>query len=384
MRPFWAVFQAITTYPPKILPFSLHFRFNYSIIYAMKDLFSVLDLPWGADEPQIRKAYRRLARENHPDVNPDDPAACERFKEISAAYQVLSDAVRRDAYLRQHDFAAEIRSQRTRTTEPETSSPVSAEVEPEPARDILVRLYVTLEELALGVTRKIRVKRRSACPTCGGLGHSGGACPACRGSGHVPDLLQAGSGRLISCRKCGGSGLLDPSPCNLCNGSGRLLAESTVTVGVPPGADDQSLILIRGQGHNGIPGLPSGDLKVAICQKDHPYLTRQGRDLVYRCGISLSQWLAGSELRVPSLEGSLTLKIEPGSKPEGTLRLRGRGLPGPGGIRGDLLVYYRLCIPTTLTHKQYALLQKLENTPGFTPELDAQGFTPGSVPHLHR
>jgi molecular chaperone DnaJ len=328
----------------------------------MKDLYETLGLPWGADEAQIRKAYRRLARACHPDVSPDDPQAAERFKEISAAYRMLSDSKFKDFFTqRREDAKAENKFEQPG---------------PEVSRDIHVRLYVTLEELDSGVSRKIRVKRRGLCPTCSGQRHTGGSCPACRGTGHLPDLLHPASGRMIPCRKCNGSGLLNPSPCSLCSGTGSLFSESTVTVGVPPGAQDQSQILVKSQGHDGTPGNPVGDLKVTVCIKEHPYLIRQDCDLIYRCRISLSQWLNGTDLRVPSLEGPLTLKLDPGSKPEGVLRVRRRGLPGPDGVRGNLLVQYRLCVPETLNRKQIALLIKLENSPGFIPELDEKGFNP--------
>jgi molecular chaperone DnaJ len=342
----------------------------------MQDHYSTLNLPWGADEDQIRKAYRRLARGCHPDVNPDDPSAGERFKEINAAYQVLSDAVQREAYLQRHSFANELRaSWRDGSTRSETPAYSPKPPSSQPGQDILVKLFVSLEDLVSGVSRKIGVKRRGACPTCAGRGQVGGACASCKGTGRVPDLLHTGNVQMISCRKCHGSGTLNPSACGVCAGNGHLTTESNVTVGVPPGAADQSLILIKGQGHGGSPGQPSGDLKVTLYQKEHSYLVRQGDDLLYRCRISLSQWLAGAELRVPSLEGPVSLKIEPGSKSESMLRVRDRGLPDPAGVRGDLLVHYRVHLPATLTRKQLALLKKLEESPGFTPERDEQGFT---------
>jgi molecular chaperone DnaJ len=344
----------------------------------MKDPYSTLGLPPDADEGQIRKAYRRLAREHHPDVNPDDPSAAERFKEISAAYRLLADPDQRQAYLCRHDPTPDFKTvwqEAASRPAPAPAPKESTETVASPGQDVQVRLFVTLEDLVSGVSRKIRVKRRAACPTCTGRGSVGSSCPSCRGSGRVPDLLAAGSGRLILCRKCSGTGSQNPSACGVCAGTGHLTSESAITVGVPPGAEDQSLIVIKGQGHEGLPGRPAGDLKVTVCVKNHAYLIRQGTDLIYRCRISLCQWLSGLEVRAPSLEGCLSLKIEPGSKSEGTLRVRSRGLPDAGGSRGDLLVQYKLALPSTLNRKQAALLKKLEETPGFNPPRDEEGFS---------
>jgi len=347
---------------------------------ATKNLYAVLGLTWGAGEPQVKAAYRQLAKSSHPDLHPDDPEAADRFKEIVAAYWVLSDPARRSAYLRDHaaqngGFEHFFRQAR-RWAEAEVRPDV-----PEVGQDILIRLHLTLEEIASGVVKKVKIRRRSNCSACGGSGvknaAAGDVCPACHGSGRVPDLIRlrrGEKGATIVCRKCDGAGQAVPIACPTCGGHGRSLADHLVSVGVPAGVEDHYKLVVKGQGHEGLRGGEPGDLKVVVQQKQHPYLERRGADLSYTRPITLSQWLEGVELRVPSLNGEIRLKIEPNMKPEGMLKISGRGLPQSDGSRGDLLVQYHLCIPKKLTKKQLALLKRLEETPDFAPTLDAQGF----------
>lgn len=342
------------------------------------DLFAVLGVGYDVDKQKIREAYRKLAKKYHPDVNPENPRAGDRFKEVAHAYWVLSDPQRREGYLAAHPH---LRSKRARSKGSGAASE-TGEAVPQEGKDILVRLYLTLEELAEGAMKKVKIRRRQSCPDCEGTGISGGAsggmCPVCKGAGNVPDFLGRGrtkGGGTISCRKCGGSGLKPMAACHGCNGRGHDLRDVSITVGVAPGLADHEKIVVKGQGHEGFMGGKSGDLRVIIIQKDHPYFSRIKHDLYYHCNISLTQWLEGCELKVPSLNGAISLALERGCTPEGVLKVRGRGMPIQAGGRGDLIVKYSLATPGSLSKKHLSMLKRLEATDGFSPQLDSKGYS---------
>ena len=343
-----------------------------------KNLFAVLGLDGGAEERQIRGAYRRLAKKLHPDLNPNNPLAGEQFKEVAHAYWVLSDPIRKQVYLEANPHLyKEVFKTRGDDAPFGAGSAVQAPKDvPEAGKDILVRLRLSLEELAEGAIKKVKIRRWQRCLVCEGTGIAGGArseiCPGCRGKGEVPDFISGGS---MPCRKCGGTGVRALSACSSCAGRGQVLEDVSITVGVPPGSDDQEKIVVKGHGHEGYLGGKSGDLRVIIKQKDHPYLARRGSDLYYHCTITLSQWLNGCELQVPTLNSPVALRIAANAVPEGALKIRGRGIPRKDGGRGDLIVKYSLCTPKKLSRKQLSLLKRLEMSDGFSPRLDEQGFS---------
>lgn len=347
-------------------------------VTADQDLYAVLGLVQGADDRQIKEAYRRLAKFFHPDVNRGDANAAERFKEIAAAYRILSDPNLRAVYTSRRKgacgstFADHLRRTQARNSA-KTPPPNAA---PRPALNITIKLHLTLEQLAKGVTRKIQFIRRIHCPICNGIGlkiGEEGACSACRGTGKVPDLsaVNRRSPTLLPCTLCGGTGKRGAVPCGNCRNRGQVEVNSTVNVNVPPGADQRTCIIIRGQGHEDLPGETSGDVRIFIIEKKHPHLKRCGDDLIHPCRLTLTQWLEGTSLQVPALEETIVLKIAPGLKPEGCLKIRGRGMPRSDGSRGDLIVKYRLCIPRQLNRKQRSLLKRLEATPGFHTEKES-------------
>ncbi|MCX6640931.1 MAG: J domain-containing protein [bacterium] len=342
-----------------------------------KNLFEVLGLAWGASDAQIREAYRRLAKQLHPDLNPNDHQAEEQFKDVAEAYWVLSDPERRKDYLFDHPHrAAEKHTSTTSGTTPSTSASSHNAKRTEPS-DIHIRLFLMLEEIDAGAVKKIKIKRRVNCSSCGATGFAGGLaggrCSACQGSGLVPDLTRKGGSR-ISCRTCSGTGIQPQSACSVCFGKGQVQDDQIIAVGIPAGAREDNELLIKGGGHQNKADGASGDLIVTVKTKDHPYLQRRGSDLIYHCSITLSQWISGCELKIPSLSGQVALKIPAQSKPVGNLRIRQRGLPKEHDGRGDLFVSYELSAPASLTRKQAALLQRLEETPGFGVDLDSDGY----------
>jgi molecular chaperone DnaJ len=355
------------------------------MVMPTKNLFAVMGLQCGADERQIRNAYRRLAKKLHPDLNPGNPRAGERFKEIAQAYWVLSDPHRRKAYL---DANPDVRKEAFESWDADIAgesnlADMAARTKPEAGKDILVRLHLTLEELAAGVMKKVKIRRRQNCVACEGTGIAGAAksaiCPVCRGTGEVPDFIGVGkgdNGGSMPCRKCGGTGVKALSACSVCSGRGQLLEDISINVGVPPGSADREKVVVKDQGHEGYLGGKSGDLRVIIRQKEHPYFVRRGDDLNYYCTVTLSQWLEGCELHVPSLDGPIALKIKSGATPEGALKVRGRGMPQKDGGRGDIIVKYSLSVPEKLSKKQLSLLKRLEETGGFSSRLDERGWCP--------
>lgn len=341
------------------------------------DLFAVLGLGYDVDKQKIREAYRKLAKKYHPDLNPKNPRAGDRFKEVAHAYWVLSDPQRKEAYWAAHPH---LRSKRA-YGKGSCAASETDKAKPQEGKDILVRLYLTLDELAEGAMRKVKIRRRQSCPDCEGTGISGGAaggiCPVCKGSGEVPDFIRRSKAKdhaSIPCRKCGGTGLKPMTACHNCNGRGHGLKDVSITVGISPGLADQEKIVVKGQGHEGFMGGKSGDLRVIVVQKEHPYFIRQRDDLHYYCNITLTQWLEGCELKVPSLNGAISLTLKSGCTPEGVLKVRGRGMPVSAGGRGDLIVKYSLATPGRLSRKHLSILKRLEATDGFSPKLDSKGW----------
>jgi molecular chaperone DnaJ len=195
----------------------------------------------------------------------------------------------------------------------------------------------------------------------------------------VPDLLRLRrgvKGGTLRCRKCDGSGSVKKNACFSCGGRRRVVQDHYVSIGIPAGVEDRHKMVIKGQGHEGLAGGNPGDIKVIIQQRPHSYFERRGADLLYACPITLSQWMEGADLQLPGLNGEVRLKITPGLKPEGTLKVSSRGLPKADGNCGDLLVQYRIFIPRKLSRRQLTILKRLEEMPGFSPASDEKGFFP--------
>ncbi len=351
-----------------------------------KNLYEILEINHDASGRQIKDAYRRLAKKYHPDVNPDNSHAAEQFKEVAHAYWILSDAERRKTYTytiihTKRDTAKKSRVKKTYKEAKPKPPPEAPKARSKEGEDIVVRMFLSLEELAAGVTAKVKYQRNQICKLCEGTGIAGGAegtlCSACRGSGEVPDLINADArrnGKTMPCRKCGGSGLQPMRACSNCEGRGRTLQDVTIKVGIPPGTSSKDKIVVKGQGHEGVVGGNTGDLRVVINQKPHRYFERHGADLTYHCNITFTQWLEGCDLIAPTLNNSVSLTIEPNSMPEGILKVHGKGMLRKNGEFGDLIVKYSLCVPSELNRKQKSLLKRLEATEGFSLDLDEGGF----------
>jgi molecular chaperone DnaJ len=346
---------------------------------AKRDYYDVLGVPRDAGAEELKKAYRRLALQHHPDRNPDDPLAEEKFKEASEAYAILADPDKRAQYDRfghqgvgaggfpGMDFQgfADIfgdlfgdlfggrAGRRTRGQR---------------GADLRYNLEVELADLLEGVEPQIQVPRMVRCDACGGSGARSGTaperCPRCRGSGQT--LFQQGLFRISRpCDACAGSGFVVSDPCPPCRGSGRVEGQRTLKVRVPPGVEDGMRLRVAGEGEAGIGGGPPGDLYVVIHVRAHPLFTRDGPDLVCEVPISFVQAALGAEIEVPTLEGKVALRVPEGTQAGKVMRLRGKGLPSlRSGERGDQFVRIFVEVPTKLSEEQRRVLERFAEVSG--------------------
>jgi molecular chaperone DnaJ len=354
-----------------------------------QDLYALLGVPRDANGDTIKKAYRRLARQLHPDVNPD-PATQERFKEVSHAYEVLSDPQKRSAYDRGGDVFAGFGGQGAGFSFTDimdaffggSGAGTAHGRGPRPrqrrGQDALVRLEVELAEAAFGITRELKVDTAVVCGSCRGEGSAPGThpipCETCRGAGEVAHVQRSFLGEIRTlrpCAACRGFGTIIPEPCRECSGDGRVRSRRSLNMKIPAGVDNGTRVQLSGEGEVGPGGGPPGDIYVEIHVAPHPTFTRNGSDL--HCTVSLPMTAAalGTTLTLPTLEADLEegagsgveteleLEIKPGTQSGSERVLRGRGVPGLRGGRGDLVVTIIVDTPTRLDARQEELLREL-------------------------
>jgi molecular chaperone DnaJ len=349
---------------------------------AKRDYYETLGVARNASEDEIKKAYRRLAMKYHPDRNPGDKTAEEKFKEAKGAYEVLSDARKRSAYDQfghagvDAGAAAGAGAAYGRGAGfTDIFNDVFGDIfgagragagAVHAGADLRYNLDIGLEEAVHGTTVNIRIPAQAACRTCGGSGAKPGTKPAvcatCGGQGQV--RMQQGFFSLQqTCPRCRGTGEIISDPCNTCHGMGRIQEPKTLSVKIPPGVDNGDRIRLSGEGEAGFKGGPPGDLYVHINVREHPIFTREGNDLLCEVPVSLATAALGGEIEVPTLDGRVKLKIPPETQSNRLFRLRGKGVrPVRGGEMGDLLCRVTVETPVNLNARQKALLHELEQS----------------------
>ncbi len=365
---------------------------------AKRDYYEVLGVGKTASEDEIKKAYRKKALEYHPDRNPGNKAAEEKFKEAAEAYDVLSDANKRNRYDRfghagvdnqggfgggqgfdmedifqrfggvfgQDDIFGEFfgggrRSQQRGTGERGTN--------------LRIKVKLTLEEINTGVSKKISLKKQVACSTCGGSGARNAAdvssCSTCRGSGYVTQVRQTFLGSMqttATCPSCQGTGQSIKNPCNVCKGDGRTFGEETIEIDIPAGVYQDLQLTMRGKGNAGAKRGSAGDLIIAIEEVPHEHFVRDGNNLIYEHFINIADAALGTKAEVPTLDGGARFPIPEGTQSGKVIRLKGKGLPDLNtGQRGDLLVQLNVWTPKSLTGEERALLEKIRSMANFQP-----------------
>jgi molecular chaperone DnaJ len=349
---------------------------------AKRDYYEVLGVTRTVTEIELKSAYRKLALQHHPDRNPNNPDAEEKFKEVSEAYAVLADSEKRAVYDR-YGHAGLGGSGQGSGFDPSTFQDFSdifgeffgfgdlfggsggqRRSRVQRGADLREDLTLEFEQAFFGIETRVTVRRHEACEQCRGSGAAAGkgpaTCRSCNGRGQV--RYQQGFFSIArTCPTCQGSGNVITDPCPKCKGEGRSLRQRTVDVKIPPGVEDGTRIRYSGGGEVGAFGGPAGDLYVVLHIKEHPFFAREGNDLHCVVPISIAQAAMGAEIRVPTMEGEHTLKVLEGTQPGATFRVRGKGFPVLNGHgKGDLYVEVRVQVPTKLNKRQKELLLELD------------------------
>ena len=367
-----------------------------------RDYYEVLGVSKGASEDEIKKAYKKMARKYHPDLNPGDKSAEEKFKEVNEAYEVLSDADKRARYDQYghagvdpnfgaggfgggfdggFDFSdlGDIFGSffgggfgGGRRTNPNA---------PQRGESICMAVTISFEEAAFGCEKEVTVERYEACDTCHGSGCAPGTspevCPDCHGTGTVQVRRQTPMGVFATsspCPKCGGKGRIIHQPCKDCRGSGMMRKKKTIQASIPAGIDNGQTISIRGQGNAGRNGGPAGDLLITITVRPHELFRREGTSVLCEAPITFTQAVLGAELEIPTIDGKVKYTLPEGTQSGTTFRLKGKGIPSINGRgRGDQYVTVYIETPRNLNKEQKEALKKFAAAMG---EDEASGQKP--------
>jgi len=343
-----------------------------------RDYYEVLGVPRNASDQEIKSAYRRLALKHHPDRNPSDARAEERFKEAAEAYGVLGDADKRRRYDAYGHAGLGGGAQGFDPTIFSDFSDILGDFfgfgdafgrrrGPRRGADLRYNLDVSFEEAAFGMETQLRIPRAERCQACSGSGAAPGTqpvtCPTCRGAGQV--TFQQGFFSVArTCSHCRGTGRIVAEPCKTCRGEGHVTAERTLQIRIPAGVDNGSQLRIGGEGEPGAQGGPSGDLYVVLRVGDHAFFKRDGTHLVCEIPVGVAQAALGATIEVPTLDGGKAkLNVPDGTQSGTVLKLRGQGIPALGGRgRGDLHVLVRVVVPKHLNAEQRKLFEQLAKT----------------------
>ena len=346
----------------------------------MSDHYETLGVARDASADEIKKAYRRLAREHHPDANQGDPLAEERFKEITVAYETLSDPEKR----RRYDVFGDEGMGAAGVSDFGGISDLFASFfgggfggsqrrsGPTRGADILAEIELTLEEADVGVERDVEIETLNECPDCAGSGAAPGTfpstCSECGGTGELRQVRRTMFGNVMTattCPRCRGAGQEITSPCRRCSGRGRVAETETLTVQIPPGVDDGAQLRVSGRGHAGVRGAGAGDLYVAISIAPHETFRRAGDDLGCEVSVPMTTAALGGTIEIPTLEGPELVDVAPGTQSGHVERLRNKGMTRLHGRgRGTLVALLRVETPADLTDEQRELLERFAESRG--------------------
>ncbi len=365
---------------------------------SKRDYYEVLGVDKNANKDDLKKAYRKLAMQFHPDRNPDDKEAEEKFKEAAEAYEVLSNDEKKARYdqfghegMRGNSYSSQGFSdindifshfsdifggssifddffggggQRSRGRRRGTGTPGS---------DLRINIKLTLEEIAEGIQKKVKIKKYVKCASCTGTGAESGTstktCPVCSGSGEVRSVSRSVFGQFVNitpCNNCNGEGTVIDTPCRKCMGDGRIQDESTVTINIPAGVSEGSYMTLRGDGNIGKRGGEAGDLMVVFQESPHEYFTRDGDDIIFDLGVSYPDAVLGAEVEVPTLNGKARVKIDPGTPAGKMLKMKHKGIKHLNhGGSGDQIIRINIEVPKKVSSKEKELLKELSQLPNF-------------------
>src|SRR5512145_1007930 len=367
---------------------------------SKRDYYEVLEVTKNATAEEIKKAYRKQALKFHPDRNPGDKSSEDKFKEAAEAYEVLSDPQKKarydqfghagvgssasggysadgmsmdDIFSHFGDIFSDLGFGGFGGYSQRGGGRGSRQVSK--GTNLRVKVKLNLEEIEKGVEKKLKVSKYIACDECSGTGAKGGSaystCGTCRGSGQVTRVSNTFLGQMQTtqvCPTCNGDGKMITNKCTKCSGEGVMRGEEVISVRIPAGVAEGMQLSVSGKGNAARRGGINGDLLVIIEEEQHPDLIRDGNDLLYNLYVSFAQASLGSQVEIPTLDGRVKIKIEPGTQPGKILRLRGKGLPEVNTYaKGDLLVSINVWIPKSLTRDERKILEKLDESPNFKP-----------------
>ena len=369
---------------------------------AKRDYYEVLGVAKNADENTVKKAYRKIAMKYHPDKNPDNKEAEDKFKEAAEAYEVLSDGDKKAKYDRfghagldnnggfsggRGGMSVDDIFSQFGDIFGEGGSPFESffgggggtssrgRSGGQKGSNLRIKVSLTLAEVESGVAKKIKVKKQIGCNTCGGSGakdsSSKKTCGTCSGSGYVRQVRSTFLGHMqttAACPTCGGSGAVITANCTNCKGEGRTYESETIEIEIPAGVEDGMQLSMRGKGNAGKNGGPSGDLLISIEVKEHEFLARDGMNVIYDLFLNFADDALGTSIDVPTLSGKVKIKIPAGTQAGKIFRLRGKGIPSVQDYgKGDQLIHVNIWTPKAVNAEERKLLEKLKDMPNFKP-----------------
>ncbi|WCL82316.1 molecular chaperone DnaJ [Saprospira sp. CCB-QB6] len=381
-----------------------------------RDYYEVLGVDRNVDKAQLKKAYRKVAMKYHPDRNPDNPEAEEKFKEAAEAYEVLNDDQKRAAYDRYghagvnqgagpggaggfsmedifsqfsdifgggggggFDFFGQQQGGRGRRA-----------AGGQKGSNLRIRVGLTLEEIAKGAKKKIKVKKYVNCQSCGGSGAKDSSsiktCSGCNGSGYVRKVQNTFLGQMqttVACPQCNGSGKSITSKCTSCKGEGRTYGEETLELEIPAGVSEGMQLSMSGKGNSGMNGGPAGDLLINIQEKEHELFARDGNNIHYELDVNFADLVLGTAVEVPTLTGKVKVTLPAGTEGGKVFRLRGKGLPSLRGYgQGDQLIHVKVWVPQNISSEERRALEKMRDSKNFIPNAKEKGGRKGFLDRL--